>query len=782
MSVLLALVLIGVSVRARVQAPNCAHTVSGYVYDEHDDTPLDAAAVYLEGSGAGTYTDETGYFELAGLCTGTDTLRVTHIGCLPVEMAVEVGEGASAKTLRVTLEHHAELLAGATVHAHRNLTGVSDPGGSLSGEQLNRSAGEDFATVLTSLPGVRQVGTGANVGRPLVDGLGGARLQVVQGGIALATQDWGDEHALEIDPFGTENIQLARGGATVRYGASRTGATLVLDDQPMPEAKGLHGQALGFGGSNNKSVGAGTHVAQRLSEHWGYRAMAYGTSAGDARTPDYVLSNTGERRASGHARVYYADTTLKLDLGYRVFGQETGILRAAHVGNLSDLERALESDRPLVVNPYTRKIDAPRQDVLHHWLTANAGYALHGGAGLTLSYGGQLNRRREYDVRRGGRSATPSLDLSLTTHDIRAQYDHRALPGDWRGDVGVQSSVATNVNVEGTGVRPLIPYYTSETVGLYAEERHPGERWSLETSLRADRRRTRAEWFVVSSEPGGFTRYTFDRAEWLGAASLGAARYFAGGSSLRARLALSSRSPNPAERFANGIHTALAVLERGDTSLRVERSAKGVLAYGFEPGASAGGGKVDGVELHVSGFAQVVADFIYQQVEAEPELTIQGAFPVYLYRQGDAILSGVDADLHAPIGPLRASLEASYLRGTLRGGGGPLPDIAPLRLAGELAYAHTSNGVFKDYRFALNVAHVAEQRRLPATVLRAAPPGYTLLGAELSGHIALAGKTLGVQLTSNNLFDVSYRDYLDRLRYYAARPGRDVQLRLLYDF
>ncbi|MFK8056185.1 MAG: carboxypeptidase-like regulatory domain-containing protein [Saprospiraceae bacterium] len=752
-----------------VQSQDCTYSLSGTVTDEHDSSSLDGATIYLIGQEKGVYADIDGRFALDGLCLGLDSLRVTHIGCEPVKVYVTIRE--KNPQIQVFLEHHAELLDGIEVHAHRNQTSSSDIGATLSGEQLDRTAGENFATVVQQLPGVRQIGTGANVGRPLVDGLGGSRLQIVQGGIALASQDWGDEHALEIDPFAVANVQLARSGGTVKYGTSTTGASLVLDDAQMPTSESMTGKGLLHGASNTEAFGGGVHLEQRLSPSIGFRVQAAGSAQGDARAPDYVLSNTGARKGSGMAQVFYTDTMLQLDASYRGFGQGTGILRAAHIGNLTDLERALDSDRPLTINPWTRNIDAPRQAVAHHWFAANARYALENDAALRMSYSYQYNVRQEYDIRRGGRSAIPSLDMTLSTTDIRLAYQQPAWK-QWHGELGISGRTSENRNDQGTGTAPFIPFYDASSFGLYADERYIGDKTTWELSGRTDVRSTSAVWFV-KDETGESVRYRWSKTNWTGALAVGMAHYTEDGSSLRARLAYSSRVPNPAERFADGVHHALAVIELGDTSLTVEHGLKAVLGYGLE--------RENGLELHASVFAQGFRGFIYQQNLPDPVLTIRGAFPVVAYEQSDAFLAGFDLDVHFPIGPLQLAAEASYLYGQLPGGLA-LPDVAPLQLGSTLSYSQTTNGRLKDWRIAASLQHLGEQGRAPE-VLPARPPGaYTLAGFEASSHMVLGENVMGVHLRVLNLFNTEYRDYLDRLRYYAARPGRDIQLRFLYDF
>ena len=317
-----------------------------------------------------------------------------------------------------------------------------------------------------------------------------------------------------------------------------------------------------------------------------------------------------------------------------------------------------------------------------------------------------------------------------------------------------------------------MPYYNASTVGAFAEQTRLRDDVSVELGGRIDLRSAEAIYFVDGSD-GQSDRISVTRRELTGAASVGLVRYLERGRSIRARLAYGSRTPNPAERFARGVHHALAVIEQGDTSLTVEHGLKAVLGYGVE---------TDGdIDVHVSAFVQGFGGFIYAQPLPEPALTIRGAFPVLAYAQADALLAGVDFDAHAPLGPLQLGLTANYLYGR-RAGAQALPDLAPFRTVFDLGYSRSLRRELKDWRVNLKGEYTARQTQVPVNVFAPAPDDFFLVHFETSAHLAVWGHTLGVHLAARNLFDVAYRDYLDRLRFYADRPGRDVQLRLLYDF
>jgi iron complex outermembrane receptor protein len=79
---------------------------------------------------------------------------------------------------------------------------------------------------------------------------------------------------------------------------------------------------------------------------------------------------------------------------------------------------------------------------------------------------------------------------------------------------------------------------------------------------------------------------------------------------------------------------------------------------------------------------------------------------------------------------------------------------------------------------------VAKQTRYPANVDYLPPPeGYILFNFEIGGEINLfSSLPAQVNLSINNLFDTSYRDYLSRFRYYVDDPGRNLIIRINIPF
>ena len=76
-----------------------------------------------------------------------------------------------------------------------------------------------------------------------------------------------------------------------------------------------------------------------------------------------------------------------------------------------------------------------------------------------------------------------------------------------------------------------------------------------------------------------------------------------------------------------------------------------------------------------------------------------------------------------------------------------------------------------------------KQSRVPANSDFVSPPNpYTLFSLDASTTLILGKQKLEVGIGIHNLFNISYRDYLSRLRYYTDDLGRNISLRLRIPF
>ncbi|NJN33281.1 MAG: TonB-dependent receptor [Saprospiraceae bacterium] len=119
-----------------------------------------------------------------------------------------------------------------------------------------------------------------------------------------------------------------------------------------------------------------------------------------------------------------------------------------------------------------------------------------------------------------------------------------------------------------------------------------------------------------------------------------------------------------------------------------------------------------------------------------------------------------------------------------------LPLIASNRISNEINIQLPDNQRFKNNYLSVNLISVSPQTRLavfrdvnqrnyPTPREFAAPPaGYHRFDASAGTTWLLGKQKMEVSLTVENIFNTRYRDYLNRLRFFADELGRNFTLRM----
>lgn len=344
------------------QTDSCNYHVEGYVFDINTREALSFANVQVKGSTKGSITDDHGYFMISGICSREFDLIVSHIGYKRV------------------IHHHDSYHDIPSIFlAPENyqlesvvIEGVSQPGelfsgttNSLTQRDFEQNQNFNLADLASRITGVNTLKTGQNVVKPIIHGLHSNRVLIVNNGIRHEFQNWGAEHAPEIDPSLADNIHVLKGASTVRYGPDALGGVILINPNPLELLTPLKGEVGLTGGSNGRSVDS--HLQLRKGFHkLALEAQAAYTVQGDLNTPDYNLSNTGkqERSAALAGRYHWRNFDFFTYISH--FHQELGILRGSVTGSLLDLSDAIQRTTPQLTSNFTYEINNPRQVVNHN--------------------------------------------------------------------------------------------------------------------------------------------------------------------------------------------------------------------------------------------------------------------------------------------------------------------------------------------------------------------------------------------------------------------------------
>jgi iron complex outermembrane recepter protein len=750
-------------------AQDCNIILEGKVLDAATGVPLPFTVVSLEESGQICTANDSGVFVLKSICAGSYHLRVSHIGCDPEKQYIQL---LSDTVLTIFMKHHVELLSEIVIRGRRT-DNAGSTSHSINRSEISEESNKNFADILEKIQGVNTIRNGSGISKPIVHGLYGNRLTILNNGIVQSGQQWGNDHAPEIDAFVADNITVVKGAASLAYPGTQMGAIILVEPGSIAKEPHLHGELNSITQSNGRGQTANLRFEQ-YNKILAWRISGTYKHIGDRKSPEYYLSNTGQREASGAIQLEKKISNSWItNAYYSYFYTQIGLLRGSHIGNLTDLQNAFTLETPLYTSKdFSYQIEAPKQRVQHHLLKAETKYFLTFTKSIQVKYAYQLNQREEFDIRRGDRSNIPALNLGQAAHFVEAFF--KKSDDENNGyKIGFQYNYTDNSNHPETGVLPLIPDFYSYQSSAFAILQKTIKKWSYEGGLRYDRKDLFV-WSISKTLPREIQKkeHHFENLS----ASLGAAfspfRKF----KFTSGIGYTKRAPEINELYSAGLHQGVSGIEEGDPSLSHEESLKFTLSSDWQIKSK--------LFVQLLGYFHSIGNFIYLEPQKEFRLTIRGAFPVFLYKQTDANIIGSDLLVsYEPISKIRLVLKASWLRGQNVSTNIPLVLMPAPRAQGSFTYMLADLKGFRSNNITISGRYVARQNHLRADQdFLTSPADYFLLGFNASTSFSFDHSTLKVSLSGENVLNKRYRDYLNRLRYFSDDAGMNLALRIGWVF
>lgn len=645
----------------------------------------------------------------------------------------------------------------------------------LKSVQLFQTRGNSLGESLKSIPGLNSIQTGPAVSKPVIHGLHSNRVLILNNGVRQEGQQWGSEHAPEIDPFTADHISIIEGAASIRYGSDAMAGVVLLEPRALPENKLLGGTVDLIGASNGRMgalsatlEGAGTHRLEGLQ----WRVLGTFKRAGNFRTAHYYMENTGLQEGDYAATLAYHRKQYGLSAYYSSYNTKLGVFSGSHVGNLQDLDSAFARPRPITPSYFSYRIGRSYQVVHHDLFKANGYYNFNNGGKMELVFARQKDLRQEYDVDYPYSSDpavlnAPQISFQIITHTADLLY-HTPDKGPFHTLLGLSGSTQGNVF---SGLRYLVPNFRNYSGGVYAIEKYTHGKLTLEAGLRYDYR-----WLRVYRRDET-TLYLYQNTHtYANATATGGATYQLGGRfSVNANIGTAWRAPSVNELYINGIHLSAASYERGDSTLQSERSINTTLSFKYT---------APRLFVQVNLYNNQINHYIYAKPLLQSIHIISGTYPLFQYTQQDVRLRGVDAEADWDFTKhFTLVSKAAVVRGFNKSIHDWLVFMPADHFDNQLQYHFTSGNTWLQPYVSLQYAYTARQSRVPPNSDYVAPPAaYGLWNASLGSDIAIGKRTLRADLTVNNLTNVAYRDYLNRFRYYTDDLGASIVLRLSTSF
>ena len=771
------------------------NTLSGKVTTTQGQ-PLDGAHIHIDDLHAMTLPD--GSYTLPGIPVGKHRVVVSFIGYKSMDTLLDIYHNLTLNAvLKPTSTQLQEVVLTENVSA-KSTTHEQK----LKAETIDKYSNASLGDALKEIAGVSSLKTGSTIVKPVINGLHSSRVPVISNNVRLEDQQWGTEHAPNLDINSAGKVSVIKGASALQYGGDAVGGLVLIE--PVTVLKDtLFGRTILTGDSNGRGGSITSSLHKGAEKGWAWNTGGTFKYMGDRETPNYVLSNTGNREANFSGDIKYIGDDYDLTASYSFYNAKIGIAAATHIGNVTDLVNAINNREPAVVRPFTYTIGVPRQEVQHHVAKLNFNKKLNDNNSLALQYAFQLNKREEYDIRRGALANVPALDLTLSTHSVNA--DWKQIKDNTTLKAGVSGAMQHNNASPDTGVRPLIPTYDRYDAGVYGIYSYAfSNTLSAEAGIRYDFSHIDATKFYqitrwddlgyngvydnIITENFGTQYLTNPRFTYHNvSASLGLRKDLSNNFSLLGNASLAMRNPNASELFSDGLHHSNATIELGNLGTKKEESVKASATL-LKSGST--------FSFEATPYVNHINNFIFLQPTGV-EYTIRGTFPVYRYKQANALMAGLD--LHADwniTNRFKYSFNGAYVYGQNTDDDVALIDMPPVNMTNTVRYTKTE---WQNFFTELRSEAVFTQTRYPnynftaqlpidgnfvdTTVDISTPPaGYHLLHFTSGMQFKIGKTTASVNVSVNNIFNTSYRDYLNRQRLYTDETGRNFQLQLKFNY
>jgi iron complex outermembrane receptor protein len=588
----------------------------------------------------------------------------------------------------------------------------------LTGAALDDAKAGTIGETVAKQPGVQTTYFGPGVGRPVIRGLDGARVGVLSNGagsgdVSTVSQD----HAVAIEPFLADQIEVLKGPATLLYGSGAIGGVVNVVDGRIPERlpdRAFSGRAelRGNDGANERTgmarvdIGAGNFA---LHADGTYR------DTDDYDGPDGKIKNSFLTTKSGSFGGSWIGDAGFIGLAVSRF--------LDHYGNPAEPGNPEEGEGPV-----TLQLAQTRYDVKGG---LNAPFA--GVDAIRFNFSHTDYSHTEFE---GDEVGTVFLSKS---NEGRIELVQSELAG-WRGAFGVQF---LRRDFQAIGEEAFVPQTLTRGYGLFAMQQRDFDRIKLDLGARVDRQ---------SSDPADGAKRSFSPFS----ASVGVAFKLADDWHLNLNADRAQRAPAEEELFAHGPHVATESFEIGLPTATKETSNQFEIGLHYHS---------DWLEAKLSGYVNKFNDYIYLADTGE----VEDDLPVRQWSQGDAKFHGFEGEAlfklsEGATGHYDLRLWGDTVHAKLDDGGN-LPRIAPGRVGVDLKWSADA------WRASLGAARYMKQDR--TAPFETPTNGFTLVSAHLSYTLETSDTTnWELFVDGTNLTNQTARLATSYIKDKAPLPGR----------
>ena len=658
-----------------------------------------------------------------------------------------------------------------------NPLGATDliaPTDSYSGATLLLRSKSTLGETLDGTPGVSSSYFGPNASRPIIRGLDGDRVRILQNsGASVDASGLSNDHAVPSDPISMDRIEVLRGPGALMYGGSAVGGVVNVIDNRIPQerlfdAKGGVSGKLNLEAASGNAERSGAALLETGNDRYALHADAFNRRSGDVAVPVALACEKPGAPTVANAICNSSAQTQGGALGGSVFFDHSRL--GASVSSFSSNYGTVAEDAVTIGMRSTRAALEWDIDKLSGWFQ-----------NVKVRASQTDYQHTEYE------GTEPGTVFKNTGNDLRVTARHAKL-GAWEGVLGLQSEA---VRFSADGTEAFAPYSRTQQNAVFAFEELPLNwgRFSLGARLESVQVDSNGNPLVARFVPAS-------RSFQPRSLAMGALWNAAPGWQLTTNLAYSERAPKDYELFADGPHIATHAYEVGYSQAVLEQSTNMDLGAQWKHGAHT---------FKVSAFVNQFSNYLSQQAtgvlrdtegngaggvgvtdngsgQSEESGGAADILPEYVYSQVPARFTGLEAS-----GKLRLldagqtldlELHGDWVRAVNTTTGEWLPRIAPVRVGASLVWAQGP------WSARLDTKHSGAQTDGPAGQLPT--QAYTLVNAALSYRQQMGNTTALWFARLDNAGDVLAYSATSILTQSAPGkaplPGRSLKLGLQLAF
>jgi iron complex outermembrane receptor protein len=707
-------------------APQAGALVRGQVLHSLTGEPVIGAKVIFQEDRRQTLTGTEGRFQFDRVKPGTYHLSVEAQGFSARHQEVTVKAPDTIINLLVDPELHFEEIISVSAEP-RDQFNSYQPTSVLTGQDLTRELGGTLASTLIQQPGVAERSFGAAPARPVIRGLDGDRVLILEDGQRMGDlSSQSGDHGITVNPASASKIEVVRGPATLIYGANAVGGlvNVISDAVPSEPVSGVKG---GFTGDLGTNGGQAQGAADLWwgNARWALHAGGGGARNGDYSTPEGTVDNTQARSGFGSVGLSWTGARGHLGANYGYEDTRYGL-------------------------PYVEEGQVeltPRRSIVNvRGEMKDLGGFLHSIRG---SYAGRWYKHEEIVAGEVGTA------FRNDTHELEFLGNHRAY-GRFSGSIGAR---ALDRSFSATGDEALSPPVDQQGAAAFVYEEITFHHATLQLGGRFDH---------ASYTPKSADLPARDFSEFSGSVGvLIQPPAFDHRSSIAVSFARTSRYPALEELYFFGPHPGNFAFEIGNPDLDAEHALGLDVSFRWRSAR---------FSAEATYFRNRINDYIFRSpVEGAADFEHhdghghEGEFPVIEYLAADSLLQGFELHGDVQATPrIFADFGFDYVRGELLEPGSPLPRIPPFRARGSVRY---QIGAFNA---GAEVKGVAAQERVFGDETPTDGYGLLKLFTSYSWPIGKGVSTITARL--DNATNTLYRNHLSYVKDYVPEKGRTFKL------